>query len=223
MNKILKKVLYSVLIVMLIAMPLVKTYAIQLEGTDVNSGEGKSLMQEIFGFANNFANSSGDDTTAAQALKEAMSKIISGIASLVFYVGNFIFFMATITLGIKYMVESSQGKASVKGNLANLAVGIIFFYSAQLVFEFANGTFTEMFQGGTAETVMTTAFGTFIAFAKVAAYTAVLMLGIRYIFANPNDRGRLKSQLLPFAIGAMLVFATTTMINFVINIGGDLL
>ena len=50
---------------------------------------------------------------------------------------------------------------------------------------------------------------------------AVIMLtvmGIKYIMSSPNDKADIKSKLVPYIIGAVLLFAGSTMLNIIYNI-----
>lgn len=222
MKTISKKIIFVTIMFALVLMPLNNLYA-DTSNISIDGSKGKDFIGEIFDHANGFSGESDTENAAAEALNETMGEVISGIGGTIFYVGNFIFFMCAIVLGIRYISESSQGKANIKGSLATLFVGAVFFYSAQLVFEFANGAFDEIFADGTAESAIQKTFATFIVIAKYAAYSAVLFMGVKYMMADARDKSKIKSQLLPFAVGVMLVFSSSTLITFIVDASKEIL
>ena len=57
---------------------------------------------------------------------------------------------------------------------------------------------------------------------QFAGYTvAVIMLsviGIKYIISSPGEKADLKSRLIPYGIGAVLLFAGSTFLNIIYNV-----
>lgn len=214
MKNILSKIVYSVIAIILVSVSATNMYALDKFDASINPNEGKNFLDEIFSNASGFKDVAGQNVNAGETLKDSAEKIVSDIGGAVFYIGNFVFFAAAIVLGIKYMLQPSAGKAQIKGGLMSLFLGVVFFYSAQMIFEFTSGAFDEMLGSGSAEHAFGSAFKTFTVIAQCASYAAVLFMGLRYMTAAPRDKARIKSELIPFAIGTMLVFSTATIIRF---------
>ena len=50
---------------------------------------------------------------------------------------------------------------------------------------------------------------------RILAVAAVVFAGLRYMFANANDKADIKKQMITLVIGAILVFGATFVINFI--------
>ena len=51
--------------------------------------------------------------------------------------------------------------------------------------------------------------------AVVVAVIATIVLGIRYVYSAPNEKAEIKNKMLPYIIGAILIFASTGLVNLV--------
>ncbi len=224
MNKILSKFLMSFLFVFtLIGIMTTNVYAIQVNDVELDKTEGKNFIDDIIGIANGFKNQSTENNQAAEAMNKSLKDIINDIGGAVFYIGNFVFFICAIFLGVKYISQSSQGKADIKAGMSNLLVGAIFFYSGELVYRFANGSLVEVLSETTTESMMGKVFGTIVPIAQMLAFGALIFTGLKYMFASSKEKAKIKGQLIPLAVGIMLVFATTSIINFALSAANDIL
>ena len=223
MNKILSKCLMSFLFVLtLIVMTTTNVYAIQVDDIELDTEAGKSFIDSIIGIANGFKGQSNTDNSAADALQNSLKEVISELAGAIFFVGNVVFFICAIFLGVKYLAQTSQGKADVKAGMANLLVGAIFFYAAELIFGFANESFTEIMAESSSEGMLARIFGTVVPIAQMLSFGAIIFIGLKYMFAGSREKSKIKQQLIPLAIGIMLVFSTTTIINFALTMASDI-
>jgi type IV secretory pathway VirB2 component (pilin) len=55
------------------------------------------------------------------------------------------------------------------------------------------------------------------AFGAIVAVVVLIIIGILYITAAPEGKMQLKGKLLPYMIGAVLLFATTTVVTIIYN------
>jgi len=71
--------------------------------------------------------------------------------------------------------------------------------------------------------IMKNIWSTTITVVQVLSVAAIVFAGLRYMFASADTRADIKKQLGYLALGAILVFSTTTVIKFVANFGNNLL
>ena len=74
------------------------------------------------------------------------------------------------------------------------------------------------------ETITNTAgsiWSTVIILFQILAIAAIIIAGIRYMFASADSKADIKKQLVPLVVGAVLVFGATTIIQVIINVTND--
>ena len=78
--------------------------------------------------------------------------------------------------------------------------------------------------GDASETITNTAgsiWSTVIILFQILAIAAIIIAGIRYMFASADSKADIKKQLVPLVVGAVLVFGATTIIQVIINVTND--
>ncbi len=66
-------------------------------------------------------------------------------------------------------------------------------------------------------------WGSVVVIVQVLAFAAIIFAGLRYMFASADRRADIKRGLIMLALGAILVFATSTIVSFVVNVTNDAL
>lgn len=49
----------------------------------------------------------------------------------------------------------------------------------------------------------------------IVAVVMLTILGIRYMYASPNDKASIKDRLIPYLMGALLIFGASTLLNII--------
>lgn len=68
-----------------------------------------------------------------------------------------------------------------------------------------------------------TVWGTVVVIVQMLAIGAVIFAGLRYMYASADRRADIKKSLIILAIGSILVFATTTVVEFIVNVANETL
>lgn len=76
---------------------------------------------------------------------------------------------------------------------------------------------------GNLQTVMNKVWGTVQAVVQVLAVAAVVIAGIRYMFASADAKADIKKQTIIIIVGAVLVFAAVPVLTMIQNIARDIL
>lgn len=189
-----------------------------------------NFLNNILGQGSSFFNPgsvSGNENEIGNVINKTIKDL--GIIDAILIVGNFVFVVITSVLGLKYIFASSPDKADIKNSLITLCVGIVFFFLAQLVYDFASGELTGLFSGlaaqGNSQYVYLEGrlWATIRIVVNVCAILGVILIGLKYMFASANTRADLKTELMPMFIGIMLVFCSINVINYILVIGRSLL
>ncbi len=162
------------------------------------------------------------------------SSIMSELATMVEVVGTGVIAIATVVLGIKYILGSVTEKADVKEQMVTLLVACIFFFGWSSLrgiiikgvgFD-ANGTVTSIngssqlfiFEGSNSlEKAFAKIFSIVIIIGKVITLLATIYMGVKYIFSGAEGKAKLKSKGIMYIVGVILIFATLNILSFVSN------
>ena len=133
-------------------------------------------------------------------------------------VGNMIFIVVTVILGIKYIWGGIDAKASIKENLITLVVAAIAFYSWTTIEQlFMNGN-KLVFLTGTAEQSAANIYSTIIYICNFLAIGGIVYIGVRYLMAGAEGKAALKAKSIPIILGIIMVYATLEFLNLAISI-----
>ena len=66
-------------------------------------------------------------------------------------------------------------------------------------------------------------WGTVTTIVQILAFAAVVFAGLRYMFASADQKADIKKGLGMLTIGAVLVFAASTVVKFIVGAAGDVL
>ncbi len=177
---------------------------------------------------------------ASEWYKNGESKVSLGagpmgqLATLVEVAGTGVIAIATVVLGMKYMLGSVNDKANCKENLITLLVACVFFFgwSGIRTILISGATFTdegvvENFNGGiqafffkgaaTMEQALATVF-TIVSFAATAvAFGVTLYMGVKLIFGGAEEKAKIKQRGVMYIIGIILILLTSQILKFISN------
>ncbi len=144
-------------------------------------------------------------------------EIVDEFVTAINLIGTVVIVLATIVLGIKYILGSVESKADAKESMITLLVACIFFFGwtgisnilvpgGRLIFTDAGDTKYSNF--------VNRLFNYFVFAANIASILAIIYVGVRYIFSGASGKADLKSRSPYFVIGIILAFATVSFLNF---------
>ncbi len=112
-----------------------------------------------------------------------------------------------ILTNIGYYDYAKQIKAKMDGS--NTSIGNGFDYNNVP----SNGNTPTNFK-----TVIDRVWGTASLILKIAAIGGVIFAGIRYMYSSADAKADLKKSLVPLIIGIVIVFAASTLVDFIVSI-----
>lgn len=162
------------------------------------------------------------------------SSVISQIANIVETIGTGAIAIATVVLGIKYVLGSVSDKVSVKENLVTLLVACIFFFGWSnirgllirnisydqntgniAVSGVSGNTQLFIFNGSSLESAFASVFSIIVLAAKFIAVIVTVYMGVKYIFSGPEVKAKLKEKSAMYIIGIILIFTTLNVLSFI--------
>ncbi len=76
---------------------------------------------------------------------------------------------------------------------------------------------------GKVDTSVKKIWGTVMTIVQILAFAAVVFAGLRYMFAAADQKADIKKGLGMLTIGAILVFAASTVVKFVVGAAGQII
>lgn len=64
-------------------------------------------------------------------------------------------------------------------------------------------------------------WGTVLTILQICAVAAVVFAGVKYMFANSDAKAEIKNSMIGLVIGALLVFAASGVINFILRLSSQ--
>lgn len=162
------------------------------------------------------------------------SSVVTDIGKIVEIIGTAVIAIATVVLGVKYVLGSVADKADVKESMITLLFACLFFFGwsslrgifiknigydsngavtgisgATQLFIFANNN------GGTLENAFASIFSVVIIIAKIIAVLVTIYMGVKYIFSGSEGKAKLKEKGIMYIIGILLIFTTLNILSFI--------
>lgn len=88
----------------------------------------------------------------------------------------------------------------------------VFCASAQDIMNKANGNVIN-----NVDTAVSKIWGTVLTILQICAVAAIVFAGVKYMFAAADQKAEIKNGLIGLVVGAILVFAASTVVQFIIN------
>ena len=164
--------------------------------------------------------------------------MLQQIADIVEVVGTGVIAIATVVLGIRYVLGSAGQKADCKDNLITLFVASIFFFGWTHIRDlFIKGAswsgagtsgsvtgdwYLVGFQSGDLKVVLGTVLSIVTTIGKAVALVATVYIGIKFVMSGAEGKSELKQKGIMYIIGVILIFATLNVLTFVSKIAVEI-
>lgn len=164
--------------------------------------------------------------------------VIGELATIVEVIGTGVIAIATVVLGIKYMLGSAQDKTDVKENLITLLVACIFFFgwtnirnilitgasfgsAGEVVIHGTSGFLlidNSVTQGEDAViNAMSTIFSVVLFIGKVVILGVTVYMGVKLIYGGAEQKAKMKERGIMYVMGIIMILLTTQLLTFLNN------
>lgn len=156
--------------------------------------------------------------------------VLSQLANIIEIVGTGVIAIATVVLGIRYIIGSATQRADVKDNMITLLVACLFFFGWSNLREIlisgvtfngigvskVDGTSKfNLFDPTSLQATLGNIFGIVLTIGKAVAVMATVYIGFKYVFSGAEGKSNLKEKGVLYIIGIILIFTTFNIITFV--------
>ena len=201
-----KKILLTILLVVLVAGVSVNIYATSFLGDVIQQGT-------------DFGNA-GWSTDLGDELEWFLKYDIVPIVSLF---GNLVFAAVTVILGAKYIWSGAEGRSQVMESLPAFLIAVVFFYLGESIVTWLTGASSTIASANSWDTISGKIIGTINTVVKYAAFGGILYMGLRYMFASAEGKSQIKTNMGGAILGIIFVFMASNVVDFIIDIGESVL
>lgn len=172
----------------------------------------------------------GDATlwfNGAQSNKGKLGLDFSAVYDLIAFInviGTVVIIIATMILGIKFMISSAEGKSEVKQNLITLLVACLFFFGWNSISSLIMGNdrfFLISANDLTYDAAVGRIYNFVVGILDIVAVVVILYIGVRYIFSGASGKADLKGKSPQFVIGIILTFCTISVLTYISKVIND--
>ena len=76
---------------------------------------------------------------------------------------------------------------------------------------------------GNVDSAVNSVWSTVLTVLQICAIAAVVFAGVKYMFAAADQKAEIKNGMIGLVVGAILVFAASTIVQFIINAGKNVM
>lgn len=129
-------------------------------------------------------------------------------------IGAFLAVGILIVIGIKYMAGSLEERASYKKSMVPYLIGCALIFNASIIAP----QMIEIFKNAkSVEDVGNVAVGVVQVIGTFVAVGTLMILGIKYMLGSTEEKASYKKSMLPYLIGAILVFGSVNLTAAIVN------
>lgn len=170
--------------------------------------------ESAYGFLEDYE---GTDTTVGVSTVGEIIKFLDPLVNLLKMVGNTIFVIVTVILGVKYIWGGVESKTDVKESLITIVIAALVFYGWTSVSALLQTGNNLSFVSSSLEDTTASVYQTIIYICNYLAIGGIVYIGIRYMLAGAEGKAELKTRGVPITLGLIMVYATLTFLNFIVG------
>lgn len=141
---------------------------------------------------------------------------LDDITDMIRVIGIFIAVGAMMVIGIKYVTGSIEEKANYKKSMMPYVIGCFVLFGASYLAPEIKDLFSDI--GTDTETIGNKVLGIIQVVGTIATVAVLMILGIKYMVGSVEERASYKKTMLPYIIGAILIFAAVNLTAMIYNI-----
>ena len=141
------------------------------------------------------------------------------IVDIIQTIGSILSVIVLMIIGIMYMVGSTEDKASYKETMFPYVLGAFFVFGISriigIVKDVGNAVTNNVTDAIDVGNVLVTVIGTV---GSVTSVVVLVIIGIKYMMGSVDEKANYKKSLMPYVIGAGLVFAASNIASVIYNL-----
>ena len=156
----------------------------------------------------------GDITGNPSSTPDVNVDFVDKLAGIIRTIGIFVAVGVIMIIGIKYMTGSLEEKANYKKSMFPYLIGCVLLFGASTIAPQIMETFKE---NQNAEDIGNLILGIIQVVGTFVAVAVLMILGIKYMLGSLEERASYKKSMLPYVIGAILLFGGVNITSMLAN------
>ena len=147
------------------------------------------------------------------AAKNFVNPYVESFGRAVESVGKTLAVIMLVIIGIKYVMAAPEGKAEYRKTMVPYVIGAVLIYTAStLAPQLANAEYTNIVsnQLSPLEVAVKNA-------GVILATIMLIVIGIKYMTSAPEGKAEYRKIMIPYLVGAVIIFTTSVGSNAIIN------
>ena len=146
---------------------------------------------------------------------ELETDFVDKITDFISKIGAFIAVGVLMVIGIKYMTGSLEEKATYKKSMIPYVIGCFLLFGASILAPKIGELFSNL--GDDTEEIGNHILGIIQVTGTLIAVGVLMLLGLKYLVGSVEERANYKKTMLPYVIGAVLLFSAVNITNVIYN------
>ncbi len=141
-------------------------------------------------------------------------KFMDNLVDMLTKIGAFAAVGAMMIIGIKYMTGSLEEKAEYKKTMMPYMIGCILIFGASVIAPMIMDMFKDVEKVEDAGNII---LGIIQVIGSFVAVGIIMVLGIKYMMGSIEERASYKKSMLPYLIGAVLLFSAVNITATIVD------
>lgn len=152
-----------------------------------------------------------DNKTESQKLDEISEGIVDAIQS----VASIVSVLVLVIIGIMFMVGSAEEKASYKEKLLPYVIGAFLVFGISKFIDILKEIGGSLSDSSDLDSVGNLIVGVGSTIGSLVSVIVLIVIGIKYMTGSIDEKASYKKSLMPYVIGATLVFAASNIASII--------
>lgn len=196
---------------------IIATVILMLVSVFTVSVHANSLLDQVLEDGENF---NGTNLALGDKVEEF---ILGDVLDVIKLIGNLVFAVATVILGVKYIWSSAEGRSQVAETLPGFVLAIVFFYLGDSLIAWLTGTLSPIVGAKSWQAATGSIMWIVNTFVTYASFAGIIFLGLKYMFASAEGKSSMKSSMGGLLIGIVFVFLSSNIVTYIVEIGKDVI
>ena len=157
------------------------------------------------------------NTNDVISTKGKFENVFETIINNLLIVGSIVSVIALILIGIKYMVSSVEEKAEYKERAIPYLIGAILVFAIPKILDLAINMGETLAGTSSIEDIGSKIIAILSTVGSIVSVVVLIVIGIKYMGQSIEEKAHYKQSIMPYVIGAVLVFAASTLASAIYN------
>ena len=134
-----------------------------------------------------------------------------GVISILSTIGSYASVILLVVVGIRFMAGSLEDKAEYKQRMTPYVLGAVFVFAITRIVDIIRTIGVDLSSSGSVDEIGGKVITIVSVIGSIISVIILICLGIKYMMGSTEDKADFKSSMMPYIIGATVVFAASSL------------